>query len=100
MSKWTKHEIKALNLIPKGDERLISVADLAKLLKLDVRTTYQILHSLTVKHHVAIGAYRKGHKTGIFRPTTEEERERGLASLQHQVDTMNKRLRAAKKATL
>lgn len=83
-------DYQVLKLIPKSEER-ITIKSIAALLKITERQVYSSTERLK-KHGVPIVSERIGENKGLFIATTEEERQRGLASFKHQIEAMEERI--------
>lgn len=80
----TATEAQVISLIPKGEDRKVTMTDLARLAALDTRTVQNLISS-SKKKGVPILSSREAGNSGYYIATTESERQRGLANLRHQI---------------
>lgn len=93
MEKFDKAEQQLINLIPKGNERTVSLADLARLTNTDSRKLRALIFHLVTVHHVPIAGVH-GTQSGYFIVTNEQERNQALQPLVSQVSELQKRIQA------
>ena len=91
--------LKLFKTLPKGAQRPISVRALSSRLGVSVREVYSLLSDLAVKYGVPVCGSRRA-PTGIYIAVTEDERQRGLAILRAQNDTLQQRIEAVERADL
>lgn len=91
--KFNKSEKQLINLIPKGNERTVSLADLVKLTNINSRKLRTLIFHLVTVHHVPIAGVH-GTQSGYFIVTNEEERSQALQPLVSQVSELQKRIQA------
>lgn len=92
-------ESEVLSLIPRGAERKISLTEIGKSIDLDVRSIQATINSL-IKKGVPCVAVRSLINGGLFIAETDEERERGLKSLERQALDMQRRAELVRQADL
>lgn len=95
-------EKEVLELLPRGCEQPIKISRLATIAHIDVRTVYEIINRLVTKYGVPVVGNRNGNinQRGVFIATTEEERDGGLIPLISQVNEVEQRIDAVKRADL
>ena len=91
--KFNKSENQLINLIPKGNERTVSLADLVKLTNINSRKLRALIFHLVTVQHVPIAGVH-GQQSGYFIVTNEEERNQALQPLVSQVSELQKRIQA------
>ncbi|MRI80715.1 hypothetical protein GIY11_01535 [Aerococcaceae bacterium DSM 109653] len=104
----TKDNLKPMNymqkrlfgLIPRGDERLVTLADLANILEIDVRSVQLMVNQLVIKFGIPICSYRDKFRSGLFIAITDEQRLDGLITFKEQVKNMNMRIGSVENADL
>lgn len=89
MKSLTTIESDILDLIPIGNERKISIAEIAQIIDVEERKVYQVINSLR-KKGVPVCAKRDGDykDRGYYIATSEAERAEGLAAYKAQVTDM------------
>lgn len=96
----TDIESKVTCLIPRGIDRPIKIKELADLCGVPERNLYEVVNRL-VTYGVPICSVRSTRETsGLFIPTTEQERQYGISALVSQVGDMRRRVDHVKSADL
>lgn len=91
---------RLFSLIPRGNERLVSVSDLANALDTDVRHIQGMIYNLVVKFGIPVCSYRGEYQSGVFIPVNESQRIDGLVTIKEQVRSTSVRISAVEEANL
>lgn len=96
----TNLEVRLLRLLKVGKENATPTAELASLLKIDIRTIRNLVRSLRLKHGIAIIGGRETGAKGLYIPSNDTERLEGIRALENQANEERKTITALLNADL
>lgn len=94
----SEFDYQVLNLIPRGEGRIVS-SEIEKILNASKRRVFAATERLK-KNGVPIVAERIGNNKGIYIATTPEEKSVGLVSLRNHAKTIQERVKQVEQSKL
>ena len=92
LMEMSEKENAVLTIIPTGSEKPIKGATICAKTGLSKRIMQKTIANLITKHHVKIGAIRKGKETGYYIVQNKADLEMALSPLRAQVKRMEERI--------